>query len=130
MAVDGHTAPPGDEPPSLAAVAVAWVAAVDDRVRSLGALAVAEARLAATGFMTMVLLAALTALFLFGAWALSIVAVATGLNASGFPLWAVTVALAIINLAGARVLWRAAARCSRYLEFTETRTQLRRAVNE
>ncbi|MCH5372457.1 MAG: hypothetical protein JJ992_00650 [Planctomycetes bacterium] len=130
VAGDASTAPPRDEPPGLAAVAAAWVAAVDDQVRSLGALAIAEARLATIGFMTMVLLSALTALFLFGAWALAIVAVATGLNASGFPLWAVMVALALINLAGARVSWHAAARCNRYLEFTETRAQLERAVSE
>ena len=87
-------------------------------------LAVAEARLAAISAALMAFLAVLSALFVFAAWGLGIAGIVHLFLDLGVTLWVVLLAIAIVHILGAVLLWSTAMRLGRHVEFRATQRQL------
>lgn len=110
--------------PSIGELVAEWLSTTGKRVSAVTELAMAEARLAAISVALMAFLALLAALFVFAAWGLGIAGVVHIFLDSGVTLWVVLLAIAVVHVVGAVVLWAAAMRLGRHVEFRATQQQL------
>ena len=101
-----------------------WLSTTGDRVGAVTRLAMAEARLAAISAALMAFLAVLAALFVFAAWGLAIAGVVHVFLGLGAARWAALLGIAVLHIAGAMMLWTAAMRLGRHVEFRATQRQL------
>lgn len=116
--------PPGEAPDNILGHAAGWLAATQERARAVGHLAVAEAKLAAMSVALMAFLGVLAAVCLLGAWGLLVAGIVYGLVAAGLALWLSLLAMGVLHIVLAWLLWRTATRLTRHLRFSETRARI------
>jgi len=106
--------------------AAGWFSSARSRAGAMTSLVMAEAKLAAMSAALMIFLAVAAAVCVLSAWGLALAGLAYGLIVWGLPVWSALLVLVVLLAIAAALLWRAAMKASRHLEFSATREQLGR----